>query len=228
LRCERRPIAVPSDASSDRAMTHLAKPSRALASQLLDTNVRLLNRTFANLGVPGVVFGPVAVSNYTGIAWVRSISGRYPGDEGASAKNRPQAGFKYEIPTTTVDAYAAHFGLEHIHMLAVDAEGWDPLIVEGAQRLLDAKRVDFLEFEFNNRGKWSYMARDRRDLRDILQLLHVDGYRCYWLGGDVPWLRGRLALANGAGWCESFGFPMWSNLVCTHLDWAMRLLDGLT
>ena len=73
-------------------------------------------------------------------------------------------------------------------------------------------------------------AHTGRQPQEIARLQQLDavGYRCYWQGGDVPWLKGRLALANGAGWCESFGFPMWSNLVCTHLDWAARLLDGLT
>ena len=124
-------------------------------------------------------------------------------------------------------AYAARKGLRHIHMLAIDAEGWDPLIIEGSHGLLAAKRVDFLEFEFSTKSKWSGLARDQRFLRDTLAGLHRVGYTCYWTGGDKG-IEGRLAVANGDQWCESFGAPMWSNLACTHLPWAIQALSFLT
>ena len=189
--------------------------------------MKLLRGLFSSLNVPGTVFGPVAVANYTGTAWVKDLHGSAPGDEGASAKNGPTRGFRHELLTTTVDAYAARMGLRHIHMLAIDAEGWDPLIIEGSHGLLAAKRVDFLEFEFSTKSKWSGLARDQRFLRDTLAGLHRVGYTCYWTGGDKG-IEGRLAVANGDQWCESFGAPMWSNLACTHLPWAIQALSLLT
>ena len=48
------------------------------------------------------------------------------------------------------------------------------------------------------------------------------------LPGGKQGINGRVAVANGEQWCESYGFPMWSNLMCTHLPWANQMLGRLT
>jgi FkbM family methyltransferase len=53
------------------------------------------------------------------------------------------------VPATTVDAMAAKFGIEaDFDVLAVDTEGLDPEVIDGAAGMLKAHRIQLLEFEY--------------------------------------------------------------------------------
>ena len=125
------------------------------------------------------------------------------------------------VPATTLDAMAAHEGLGRIGWLSVDAEGWDPLILEGAAGLLAARRVELLEFEYHSKGLWagSLPPSERRDLRVALQRLDGYGYACFWQGD-----RGGLAEAGGARWCDAYEWRGHSNLVCA---WRAEMVSAL-
>ena len=60
------------------------------------------------------------------------------------------------------------------------------------QNLLDAARVDVLEFEYHSKGLWDASAADRRSLKAALAWLTAAGYTCFWQGDS-----GALAQASG-------------------------------
>ena len=206
---------------------------RVYAFELLKPNYLLLTKLFARHSVPGTAFH-VAVSNYTGVAY--APTGVRTGQEWTSAEigeqataNTPVVNRRSKswaaVPSTTIDAFAAKEGLERIDWLSVDAEGWDPLILEGSSGLLKARRVDLLEFEYHSKGLWAEKlpVAERRDLKATLATLSASGYACFWQGD-----KGGLAEAGANRWCDGFEFRGHSNLVCSHREdviGALRALD---
>lgn len=209
------------------------------AFDLLEANAALVRATLGSFGyaAPASTVTHAAVGNYTGVAYTRSARGS-AGDEGASAKTSSQGPHRAQVPSLTLDGWAEqrraghtprrHSSFGRISELTVDAEGWDALVLEGSRRLLAARAVDLLEFEYNEKGKWYVGLRDRRYLKAVLDELHGFGYGCFWQGGTElrrgrgPWLG--LAGANGAAWCDVGERPFWSNLVCS---WRPEVLATL-
>ena len=70
------------------------------------------------------------------------------------------------VPTTTLDAYCIEKLISHIHILKIDAQGGEALILEGGESLLRNQRIDliYLEviFEATYQGQptlWDFMTR---------------------------------------------------------------------
>lgn len=177
------------------------------AIEMVDVNMRAVQRLFDIFQVPGTVHH-LAVANYSGTANYRAATAI--GLEHFELGN----GRQRRVPCTTLDAFAmAHLRpAQPIGLLSIDAEGSDALILEGASRLLEARRIAVLEFEFIARGFWrSDKGRDQRTLAPVLGRLEAFGYRCFWQGEG-----GQLAAASGPFWCDAFQFRLRSNLVCSH------------
>jgi hypothetical protein len=135
------------------------------------------------------------------------------------------------IPSLSVDKYVRRHNISRVHLLSIDTEGFDALVLEGARSSLgghNGVRVDVVEFEFNPMAFWNPLNPERRLLRDAVAWLHGVGYSCFWQGN-----RGCLAPASGNCWRKKFGLfgahipslppPMrwsvggthsWTNLVC--------------
>lgn len=47
------------------------------------------------------------------------------------------------VPITTLDAEAARHGWEHVYLLTIDTEGYDPAVLEGASKLLSEGRITY-------------------------------------------------------------------------------------
>lgn len=198
---------------------------RVFAFELLKPNHWLLTRLFERYSVPGATY-LAAVSNFTGTAY--APTGVRTGQEWETAgfgdAKRTRSRAWAAVPSTTVDAFAQREQIERVHWLSVDAEGWDALILEGATRLLAARRIDLLEFEYHSKGMWASTLRhgERRDLRASLLTLESYGFACFWQGA-----RGAIAEASGGAWCDAFEFRAHSNLVCSHVPHLVRLLRSL-
>ena len=78
------------------------------------------------------------------------------------------AGNWIEVTLTTLDAFCRDEGIDRIHLAKCDAEGHDLLVLRGARPLLEASRIDVLQFEYNHCWVFS-----RNFLRDVFEL--VDG-----------------------------------------------------
>jgi FkbM family methyltransferase len=53
-----------------------------------------------------------------------------------------------QVRITTVDDFCQSNGIDRIHLLKLDVEGYELKVLEGASRLLAARAIDFIQFEF--------------------------------------------------------------------------------
>jgi FkbM family methyltransferase len=82
------------------------------------------------------------------------------------------------VPAVRLDTYASERGIDRVHLLKVDAEGYDMEVLRGAAALLRERRVGVVQFEYNFRWIFS-----RHFVRDAFELLEPFGYR---LGKVTP------------------------------------------
>lgn len=75
------------------------------------------------------------------------------------------------VELIAIDDYCSQKNLNAIDLLKVDAEGHDLAVLRGARRMLQAKAVSVVQFEYNHR--WIY---SRSYLRDAFELLGDLGY----------------------------------------------------
>ena len=54
-----------------------------------------------------------------------------------------------QVPVGTVDEYCMQRGIERIDLLKIDVEGFELKVLQGAKRMLEERRVDIIQFEFN-------------------------------------------------------------------------------
>jgi hypothetical protein len=86
-----------------------------------------------------------------------------------------------------LDHLISNAGIRHVHLLKIDTEGSELDALLGARRLIDAGRVDWIQFEFNTMN-----AAARVYFEDFQAAL--PGYRFHRLlasgvmrVGDSPW-----------------------------------------
>ncbi|MDF1657676.1 MAG: FkbM family methyltransferase [Verrucomicrobiales bacterium] len=53
-----------------------------------------------------------------------------------------------EVPVTTVDNYASENGIDYIHILKSDTQGFDLEVMKGSQRMMSENRIKLVYFEF--------------------------------------------------------------------------------
>lgn len=83
-----------------------------------------------------------------------------------------------EVSLTTLEEYCAKAGIDHVHLLKVDAEGHDLDALQGGRCLFAEGRVDVAQFEYN--ARW---IDARHYLRDAFDFAEALGYR---LGKVTP------------------------------------------
>ena len=187
-----------------------------VAVELLQQNFEQLRRGFRYFGVPGVAVH-AAVDDTDGVAY--EPRGAALGDEdiGLVPHGKHDSMQHAPVRAVTVTTLASILGLREIHILSVDTEGNDALVLAGAEPLLRRRRVHVIEFEFSNRGAWK-----RLRLNDTVSELSAMGYSCFW---QSRW--GRLAAYQPH--C-AYGVISWGNLLCSHVPnivSVMRSWQGL-
>jgi FkbM family methyltransferase len=53
-----------------------------------------------------------------------------------------------DVPVVSLDSFAARQGINYIHLLKSDTQGFDFEVLKGAQRLMQEKRIGLIYFEF--------------------------------------------------------------------------------
>jgi FkbM family methyltransferase len=117
-----------------------------------------------------------------------------------------------KVQCKTLDDVAEDLSLTHIGLLKIDTEGHELAVLKGAKRLLDKKKIDVIQFEFNEMNVIS-----RVFMKDFFDLL--PDYRFYRLLAD-----GAISLENyDPTFMEVFAFQ---NIVCIRRDvdpsWILR------
>jgi FkbM family methyltransferase len=180
---------------------------RVHAFEFMSENVKILRRMFEKFSVPGLVHHRV-VSNTDGVTHNEPGIDVLAGDERWGLHMMEKTIVNRTVRTIRLDTFCAKRNIHRITHLSIDAEGNDPLVVEGTSRMLKERRIDLLEFEYHGQGAWT-----ERTLRDVLHDLYGWGYECFWQG-----VYGRVAPASDVFWSDDFEFRRWSNLVCSHLS----------
>ena len=172
------------------------------AFELLWENVEWLRWAFARFVVRASLLH-AGVSNHTG-------EGRAPigklGDEGLGIRF-DEKWASSPVRVVSLDRYAHEERVSHVHLLDIDAEGHDPLILEGMSGLLESGATDLVEFEYNAAGAWTA----GRSLEGTLAWLRTHSYQCWWQSAN-----GCISPASAPCWRPSFEWRGHSNLVCAH------------
>lgn len=119
-------------------------------------------------------------------------------------------GRRVTIQTQRADSYCAAQGIDHVHLLKVDAEGHDFSVLRGAEGLFREERVSVAQFEYNHR--WVY---SRHYLKDVFDLVR-----------GMPYIVGKLTPA-GAELYDDWHFELErffeNNFVVVHRGLLGRL-----
>jgi FkbM family methyltransferase len=144
--------------SSADLRIHAFEPSRITREAL--------SKRFASNG--GVSIEACALSDTLG------ETAFYCGDDGAGTNSLSSiSGSKSEtVSLTTVDHFMAQRAMEHVSMVKVDTEGFDLLVLKGAEKTLRHGRVELVQFEYN----WRWLI-NHACLRDVFTFLEGKPYR---------------------------------------------------
>jgi FkbM family methyltransferase len=123
------------------ARIHAFEPQASLAAELASSHPGV---TVNNLALADVA-GTLELSDYAshkGSQHATLLSGVIDGIHHAQARS-------IQVPVGTVDEYCVQRGIERIDFLKIDVEGFELKVLQGAKRMLDERRVDVIQFEFN-------------------------------------------------------------------------------
>lgn len=91
---------------------------------------------------------------------------------GQASITRTFAGESIDVPATTLDAFLAQRGVEHVRLLKVDVEGAEPKVIAGSSEYLRQGKVDCIVLEWNpeswkNHKELSGLLEDRYDIYPV-------------------------------------------------------------
>lgn len=83
------------------------------------------------------------------------------------------------IITDTLDYFSNTNHIDHIHLVKIDAEGHDFFVIKGASAMLEAERIDVIQFEYNR--CW---IDSRTFLKDVFALIDGSAYSLMRIRSD--------------------------------------------
>lgn len=137
---------------------HAFEPSVATHSQLA--------ARFAK--IPAVTVHAYALSDHEG------ESRFYSKEDGAGTDSlSPISGSTVEVARLiTIDGFLRQSGVESVSMVKIDTEGFDLLVLRGAEQALREGRIGIVQFEYN----WRWLV-NHACLRDVFDLISDKPYR---------------------------------------------------
>jgi hypothetical protein len=75
------------------------------------------------------------------------------------------------VNLNTADQYCQEMGIQHVHLMKIDAEGHDFAVLEGARTMLEKRAIGVVQFEYN--ALW---IESRHYLKDAFAMLQPLGY----------------------------------------------------
>lgn len=152
--------------SATELHVHAFEPSRATRSML---TVRFEGRI-------AVTVQPYALSEAVGEAKF------YSNEDGAGTNSlSSMSGSKEEIvKLITVDHFIRQSGIASVLMAKIDTEGFDLLVLTGAEKALSEGLIELVQFEYN----WRWLL-NHASLRDVFSLILNKPYRLGKLVGET-------------------------------------------
>jgi FkbM family methyltransferase len=132
---------------------YLAEAIRVVDGRLKAFSFEPQDRSFETLrarfeSVPRVSLHKTAVSNQVGVA---ELFFREQGESLASLSRQSDAQTgAQKVLVTTVDQFCDDNGVGRIQMLKIDTEGQELEVLQGASRMIQEGRIDFIQFEFGD------------------------------------------------------------------------------
>ena len=199
------------------------------AFELLPDNIAWLRWAFAAFGIRHTLTH-AAVGNISGLVQTPS-GGMGMGYEKARA-SMPSDGRAIHLGRAVrLDDYMQQEDIAFAHVVAIDVEGWDGLVLHGLERVLSVQRVGVLQAELSG-AMWTGMTPRGLPFNETIAWLWAWGYGCFaetksgcilpvsdrcWqhysegcggrFGGNIvcgqgPYLRELLSLAQGCRKCS--------------------------
>ncbi|PWS26390.1 hypothetical protein DHW03_16550 [Pedobacter yonginense] len=107
-----------------------------------------------------------ALSNMEGlVSFTQGLDGRNHINLNNSTQSIP-------VKAKKLDDYARENNIQHISYAKIDVEGFEFSVLQGAEQLLNEKRIDILQLEIN-----ITLENSNHDVHDILELLRQHDYR---------------------------------------------------
>jgi len=152
--------------ASKEVHVHAFEPSPATRS--------LLTARF--VGNAAVTVQPYALSETVGDATF------YSKENGAGTNSlSPSSGSNVEaVKLITIDRFLQQSGIETVSMVKIDTEGFDLLVLRGADKSLHDGRITITQFEYN----WRWLL-NHACLRDVFDLISDKPYRLGRLSGGT-------------------------------------------
>lgn len=144
--------------ASKEVHVHAFEPSLATRSMLM---ARFVER-------PAVTVHPYALSDTAGEAIF------YSKEDGAGTNSlSPASGLNVEVvKLITLDGFLQQAGIDTVSMVKIDTEGFDLLVLRGAEQALQGGRIGIVQFEYN----WRWLI-NHACLRDVFDLISDKPYR---------------------------------------------------
>ena len=139
----------------------------------------------------------------------------YSNEDGAGTNSlSPSSGLNVEVAKLlTIDRFLQQSAIEIVSMLKIDTEGFDLLVLRGAERALKDGRIDVVQFEYN----WRWLI-NHACLRDVFDLI-----------SDKPYVLGKLS-SDGIEFYDQWHFELdrffENNYVLVRNDSDLRLLGS--
>ncbi|MGA7416171.1 MAG: FkbM family methyltransferase [Bryobacteraceae bacterium] len=92
----------------------------------------------------------------------------------------PESGLTIRVATTTLDSYTATNNIDRIDFIKIDVEGAEPLVLRGARRLMQERRIGAGMIEICPRN----LTRFGFSLSDLFAAANNNGYRVHKLLPD--------------------------------------------
>jgi len=198
---------------------HHLKSPKVFCIEPLPSNFDILQKVYTELKygswhggqVPSLQLINAAASDTLHPATVKFPKVMEPGQENVGIDFRDKTsidklntgGEMVDINTTTVDAITKQYKLDKVDILMIDAEGHDPLILEGAYSTIRRLNVRYVEFENHSVGQWANAS-----IKDSIDAMDDHGFDCYWAGHRQLWPITRC-------WSDRYEeHKQWSNIVC--------------
>ena len=185
---------------------HSSKSIEIYAFEPQPSTFEILSKVQHWMNVPSVFLHNVALSNRTGTASImRCPAG---GESCGLATEGDVTGNQnfINVHVDTLDNFMEQKNISQtIDVLKIDAEGFDPLVLKGAERILGDHRVRLLLFEYNGIGMWP-----STNLYQVIAELGERNYMCYKIGRT-----GILPLTGC--WSPKFEIKFWSNVLCLSI-----------
>jgi FkbM family methyltransferase len=188
------------------------------AFEPIESTCNALRQVRSSFNISGLHIHQVAISNRTGVENIVKCLG---GKEGCglmgAGREEPNDGY-FQVQTITLDDFVEQNKIkQQIDLLKIDTEGAEPLVFQGAKKVLSQEQIRILIFENQGNGAWG-----TNSLLEVIESLNSYGLTCYMIGKT-----GIARLTKC--WSPMFDVRKWSNVLCVHRreERLRRFLDQL-